>query len=128
MKIGIVHGNFEHIAGIENVCLWIARHLMDRGHQVTIFTGEVGKIDEEFSDIPFELVPELAVGLRDVCEGVPDGHPRGQGSGGHPRPVHILPGLHRDLPGGQGGNSEAGSREISVRKFTCDRVPLWAPV
>ena len=40
LKIAIVHPSFAIKGGAENLMIWMARSLADKGHQVTLFTTD----------------------------------------------------------------------------------------
>ncbi len=59
MKIGLVHPRLDHRGGAENVLSWMARSLIERGHEVVVATGHFSPErwrPEDWSDVPLVVL------------------------------------------------------------------------
>jgi glycosyltransferase involved in cell wall biosynthesis len=62
MKIAIVYASFYALGGAENTILWLASELLNRGHQVTIFTSEYARNLSAISDTIRQCMVEVYSG------------------------------------------------------------------
>jgi glycosyltransferase involved in cell wall biosynthesis len=62
MKIAIVYSTFYVKGGAENVIVWLTAELLQRGHQVTIFTSEYDRQDPDIPDVVKKCMVEISAG------------------------------------------------------------------
>jgi len=62
MKIAIVYATFYVKGGAENVIVWLTDALLQRGHQVTIFTSEYDHHDPDIPDTVKRCMVEISAG------------------------------------------------------------------
>ena len=62
MKIAIVHATFYVKGGAENIVVWLTDALLQRGHQVTVFTSEYDHLDPDIPDAVKRCMVEISAG------------------------------------------------------------------